>query len=126
MVHHCPYNDLLCLLGNKWNDKKFMPYTEMLQHIKRKFDIEKITESGPNETSKSWQVPGFSGRVGFITSMSDHFCNTCNRLRITADGNLKVCLFGSSEVSLRDMMRAGMDIVILINGQVPQMSNSIR
>jgi len=45
--------------------------------------------------------------VGFITSMSEHFCATCNRLRITADGNLKVCLFGPQEVSLRDAMREG-------------------
>jgi molybdenum cofactor biosynthesis enzyme MoaA len=39
--------------------------------------------------------------------MSEHFCNTCNRLRFTADGNLKVCLFGNTEVSLRDAMRGG-------------------
>lgn len=37
--------------------------------------------------------------------MSEHFCNTCNRVRLTADGNLKVCLFGNSEVSLRDALR---------------------
>lgn len=37
-------------------------------------------------------MPGFVGQIGFITSMSEHFCGTCNRLRITADGNLKVCL----------------------------------
>ena len=49
------------------------------------------------------------GRVGFISSMTDHFCGTCNRLRITADGNLKVCLFGEDEVSLRDLMRKGAD-----------------
>ncbi|CEP17212.1 hypothetical protein [Parasitella parasitica] len=39
--------------------------------------------------------------------MTDHFCGTCNRLRITADGNIKVCLFGNAEVSLRDMIRQG-------------------
>lgn len=39
--------------------------------------------------------------------MTDHFCSTCNRLRITADGNIKVCLFGNTEVSLRDLMREG-------------------
>lgn len=39
-----------------------------------------------------YKVPGFKGQVGFITSMSDHFCGSCNRLRITADGNLKVKL----------------------------------
>ena len=58
-----------------------------------------------DETAKAWRVPGFAGRVGFITSMSDHFCGSCNRLRLTADGNLKVCLFGNTEVSLRDAMR---------------------
>lgn len=53
-------------------------------------------------------MPGFVGRVGFITSMSQHFCDSCNRLRITADGNLKVCLFeGKGEVSLRDALRSG-------------------
>ncbi|XP_030212967.1 molybdenum cofactor biosynthesis protein 1-like [Gadus morhua] len=39
--------------------------------------------------------------------MSYHFCGSCNRLRLTADGNLKVCLFGNSEVSLRDELRSG-------------------
>lgn len=54
-----------------------------------------------------FRIPGHRGRIGFITSMTDHFCGTCNRLRITADGNLKVCLFGNAEVSLRDAMREG-------------------
>jgi molybdenum cofactor biosynthesis enzyme MoaA len=40
--------------------------------------------------------------------MSEHFCNTCNRVRLTADGNLKVCLFGNAEVSLRDALRQNM------------------
>lgn len=62
--------------------------------------------NGPNDTSKAFKVPGFAGQVGFISSMTEHFCGSCNRLRITADGNLKVCLFGNAEVSLRDEMRS--------------------
>jgi molybdenum cofactor biosynthesis enzyme MoaA len=51
------------------------------------------------------------GQVGFITSMSEQFCDSCNRLRITADGNLKVCLFeGKGEISLRDALRSGNSI----------------
>lgn len=46
--------------------------------------------NGRNDTSKAWKVPGHVGQVGFITSMTEHFCGSCNRLRITADGNLKV------------------------------------
>jgi cyclic pyranopterin phosphate synthase len=94
--------------GNRWNDKKFVSYKDMLNTIKQKYgNLERVIDESPNETSKNWKIPGFAGSVGFITSMTDHFCNTCNRLRITADGNLKVCLFGNTEVSLRDEMRAG-------------------
>ncbi|KAG8599265.1 hypothetical protein GDO81_002973 [Engystomops pustulosus] len=59
------------------------------------------------QDARAFKVPGFRGHIGFITSMSDHFCGSCNRLRITADGNLKVCLFGNAEVSLRDCLRSG-------------------
>ena len=40
---------------------------------------------------QAYKVPGFAGQIGFITSMSDNFCGSCNRVRMTADGNLKVC-----------------------------------
>lgn len=93
--------------GNGWNDGQFMPYTEMLARIEQHFPALEPLQGGPNDTSKTYRVPGFRGRVGFITSMSDHFCATCNRLRLTADGHLKVCLFGAAEVSLRDAIRAG-------------------
>lgn len=66
-------------------------------------------------------MPGFKGQVGFITSMSEHFCGSCNRLRITADGNLKVCLFGNTEVSLRDAIRnncSDEDLTALISAAV--------
>jgi len=95
--------------GNQWKDSKFVPYKEMTESIRREFgdQFRRMPDPTPNETAKAWGVAGFRGSVGFITSMSDHFCGWCNRLRITADGNLKVCLFGSSEVSLRDAMRVG-------------------
>ncbi|CAH3152829.1 unnamed protein product [Pocillopora meandrina] len=93
--------------GNKWNFKKFVPFSEMLESISQRWpNVEKVSDH-PNDTSKAYKVPGFAGQFGFITSMSEHFCGSCNRLRITADGNLKVCLFGNSEVSLRDSLRAG-------------------
>ncbi|KAB8070809.1 hypothetical protein BDV29DRAFT_180250 [Aspergillus leporis] len=91
--------------GNKWNQKKMLSYQEMLTVIQEKYPtLEKVTDHR-NDTSKTYQVPGFEGRIGFITSMTHNFCGTCNRLRITSDGNLKVCLFGNAEVSLRDIIR---------------------
>ncbi|XP_054652720.1 molybdenum cofactor biosynthesis protein 1 isoform X2 [Dunckerocampus dactyliophorus] len=93
--------------GNKWNFKKMVSYQEMLDHIRQQWPALERLQAGHTDTAKTFKVPGFKGQVGFITSMSDHFCGSCNRLRITADGNLKVCLFGNSEVSLRDVLRSG-------------------
>ncbi|KAJ0425829.1 hypothetical protein BJY00DRAFT_298412 [Aspergillus carlsbadensis] len=91
--------------GNKWSQGKMVSYQEMLALIREKYPtLEKVT-GHKNDTSKTYRIPGFQGRVGFITSMTHNFCGTCNRLRITCDGNLKVCLFGNAEVSLRDIIR---------------------
>ncbi|NWS46582.1 MOCS1 protein, partial [Probosciger aterrimus] len=93
--------------GNKWNSKKMVSYKEMLDTIKQQWpELEKLP-CATSSTAKSYKVPHFQGQISFITSMSEHFCGSCNRLRITADGNLKVCLFGNSEVSLRDHLRSG-------------------
>ncbi|KAI9675769.1 MAG: hypothetical protein M1817_001136 [Caeruleum heppii] len=91
--------------GNKWSQGKMLSYGEMLQLIRAKFPELRKFQDHKNDTSKTFEVPGFRGRVGFITSMTHNFCGTCNRLRITNDGNLKVCLFGNAEVSLRDLLR---------------------
>lgn len=92
--------------GNQWDDSYLLPYQEMIDRIQVHFPLERLPD-GPNETSKTFKVRGHRGMIGFITSMTEHFCEGCNRLRITADGNLKVCLFGRAEVSLRDAMRSG-------------------
>ncbi|SJX60095.1 related to Molybdopterin biosynthesis CNX2 protein [Sporisorium reilianum f. sp. reilianum] len=84
--------------GNKWQVQKLVPYRDLVKTIQQEFPtFERVANrDDPNDTSKHWRVPGHLGTVGFIT-----------RLRITADGNLKVCLFGNAEVSLRDAMRTG-------------------
>ncbi|XP_015278088.1 PREDICTED: molybdenum cofactor biosynthesis protein 1 [Gekko japonicus] len=92
--------------GNKWNFKKMVSYKEMLDTIKQRWPALEKLPCEASSTAKAYKVPNFQGQVSFITSMSEHFCGSCNRLRITADGNLKVCLFGNSEVSLRDYLRS--------------------
>lgn len=91
--------------GNKWSQGKMFSYAEMLHLIRERYPSLQKVQDHANDTSKTWHVPGFAGRVGFVTSMTHNFCGTCNRLRITSDGNLKVCLFGNAEVSLRDIVR---------------------
>ncbi|XP_050234559.1 GTP 3',8-cyclase, mitochondrial [Mercurialis annua] len=95
--------------GNVWNVKKLVPYSEMLDTVAKKFPGVKRLQDHPTETAKNFEIDGHLGTVSFITSMSEHFCAGCNRLRLLADGNFKVCLFGPSEVSLRDPLRSGAD-----------------
>ena len=103
-IEWMPFND------NGWNMTKFLSYDDMMDRIDSEVPLERIGD-GPNDTTKWWTVQNQASerksRIGFITSMSEHFCSSCNRLRITADGKIKVCLFGSNEkeVSLRDIMR---------------------
>ncbi|KAG0589706.1 hypothetical protein M758_1G039000 [Ceratodon purpureus] len=94
--------------GNVWKSKKLVSYMEMMDKIKQKYPSIYRKKDHSTDTAKNFQVEGFQGTVSFITSMTQHFCSGCNRLRLMADGNLKVCLFGPSEVSLRDAIRSGM------------------
>ncbi|KAJ0682438.1 putative lyase [Helianthus annuus] len=95
--------------GNVWNVKKLVSYAEMLDIVGKRFTGLQRIKDHPTETAKNFTIDGHQGTVSFITSMTNHFCSGCNRLRLLADGNLKVCLFGPSEVSLRDPIRNGAD-----------------
>ncbi|CDP07673.1 unnamed protein product [Coffea canephora] len=95
--------------GNVWNVKKLVPYSEMLDRVVKQFTGVQRIQDHPTETAKNFRVEGHQGSVSFITSMTEHFCAGCNRLRLLADGNFKVCLFGPSEVSLRDPLRLGVE-----------------
>uniref|UniRef100_A0A7N0TXK9 Radical SAM core domain-containing protein n=1 Tax=Kalanchoe fedtschenkoi TaxID=63787 RepID=A0A7N0TXK9_KALFE len=74
---------------------------------KTRYPSLKRLQDQPTETAKNFGIEGHEGTVSFITSMTEHFCAGCNRLRLLADGNFKVCLFGPSEVGLRDPLRRG-------------------
>ncbi|KAL8116708.1 hypothetical protein AgCh_023020 [Apium graveolens] len=112
LTHDKPINirfiEFMPFDGNVWNVKKLVPYAEMLGRVGKQFKIERIKDHH-TETAKNFRIDGHQGTVSFITSMTEHFCAGCNRLRLLADGNFKVCLFGPSEVSLRDPLRSGVD-----------------
>lgn len=63
--------------------------------------------------ARYWHFPGAAGTVGFISAMSNHFCANCNRLRLTADGNVRPCLFSDAEYSVREALRRGDDMRVL-------------
>lgn len=93
--------------GNGWDRSALVPAAETRERIEAAHGPLQPLADDPHATARTFTRPGWRGRVGFVASMTAPFCAGCNRLRITADGSLKVCLFGPAEVSLRDAVRAG-------------------
>lgn len=106
----CPvevrYIEFMPFLSNGWQRGKMLPYSEIRKRIEAKHRLTP-TAADKSAVAKEFAVEGARVRVGFITSMTDDFCGGCNRIRLTADGRLKVCLFAKTGPSLRDAMRAG-------------------
>ncbi len=103
--------------GNKWNSDKLVTLQEMLELIGSKYPISPA-ENEPNDTSKRFKIEGHQGSFAIISTMSNPFCSTCNRIRLTADGKIKNCLFSSSETDLLTPMREGVDILPLIKQSI--------
>jgi Molybdenum Cofactor Synthesis C len=70
-----------------------VPSSQLLEYLTTRYPNLQRAPDELNDTARSWKIPGYHGSIGFISSMSDHFCSSCNRLRITADGQIKVCCF---------------------------------
>ncbi len=85
-----------------------VPTTEILDRLSGIDAL--VADAGPtrgNGPATYYRYPGAPGTVGVITPMTHTYCGTCNRVRLTADGRLRTCLFGDHEVNLRDALRAG-------------------
>jgi cyclic pyranopterin phosphate synthase len=108
---------------NQWQPAGVFPFAQMRDIIEERYrliplagqpgDVAKdfaIAEhyGGSCEPTSSKSVDArYAGTVSFVTSMTDSFCSTCNRLRVMADGGIKSCLFYAPEINVRDAMRAG-------------------
>lgn len=79
---------------------------EVLVALRALGELVPVASPGGWGPARYFRFPGHKGTVGFISSVSDHFCNECNRLRLTADGRLKNCLFSNDEVDVRPAVRA--------------------
>ncbi len=86
--------------------------SEMLERLRPHFDLERATSgsgNAENDPARGWVCRRSGARVGFITSMSEHFCDTCNRMRLTAEGELRPCLHQNAGVDVRGVLRDGGD-----------------
>jgi cyclic pyranopterin phosphate synthase len=102
--------------GNQWNKDKLVSYAEILSQVNYNYSVEKVERmiDKPNDTAKNHKIVSYKGSFSVISSVTNPFCSSCNRIRLTADGKLKNCLFSNTETSLLDTLRAGGDIVPLI------------
>jgi cyclic pyranopterin phosphate synthase len=102
--------------GNQWNKEKLVSYAEILSQVNSFYTEQKVerTQDKPNDTAKNHKIESYRGSFSVISSVTNPFCSTCNRIRLTADGKLKNCLFSNTETSLLDTLRAGDSIEPLI------------
>lgn len=102
--------------GNQWNKEKLVSYAEILSQVNENYAAENVERliDKPNDTAKNHKITSYKGGFSVISSVTNPFCSTCNRIRLTADGKLKNCLFSNSETDLLDSLRAGKDIEPLI------------
>lgn len=88
-----------------WVARDFLSCASLRDLISRHVQLEKAAPAALAGPARMYTVPGARGRVGFISAVSDHFCKTCNRLRITSDGHLRLCLFSDRELRLAPLLR---------------------
>lgn len=114
---HIRFIEYMPFDGNGWSAAQVVTHRQILEMVGDRFPVEKL-QDGPNDTAKAYRVPGFAGTFAVIGTMSEPFCGTCNRLRLTADGKLKNCLFGQMETDLLGPLRRGEDLESLIRGTI--------
>jgi cyclic pyranopterin phosphate synthase len=93
---------------------EFVPADDMLARIGRTGDLRPVAGPGGNGPARYFAFEGAPGTVGVITPMSHNYCERCNRMRLTADGQLRPCLFGHLQTNLRDPLRRGEPLEPLI------------
>jgi cyclic pyranopterin phosphate synthase len=93
---------------------QFVSCTEAIRQVSEIAQLEPVAGPFGNGPARYYQFPDAPGTIGVITPMSHNYCDRCNRMRLTADGQLRPCLFGHIQTNLRDPLRAGQDLVPLI------------
>jgi GTP 3',8-cyclase len=93
--------------NNNWSSERFISTGEVLARIKAVGDLEPVEHHAMDGPAERFRIRGARGEVGFISAVSNHFCDTCNRLRLTAEGRLRGCLFSDKEIDVKTPLREG-------------------
>ncbi|WP_132053183.1 GTP 3',8-cyclase MoaA [Pseudocnuella soli] len=114
---HVRFIEFMPFSGNRWTSNKVVTLQQMLHTIGEQFDFIPL-KGVAHDTAKGFMVPGHAGTFSVISTMSAHFCGDCNRMRLTADGKLKNCLFSQAETDLLTPLRHGADVLPLIHQSI--------
>jgi len=114
---HVRFIEFMPFTGNWWTSNKVFTMQQMLQVIQEKYEVIRLQDQ-KHDTAKGYQVPGHQGTFAIISTMSANFCGDCNRMRLTADGKLKNCLFSEQETDLLSALRRGENVIPLIHQNI--------
>ncbi|MBK9274839.1 MAG: GTP 3',8-cyclase MoaA [Flavobacteriales bacterium] len=114
---HVRFIEFMPFAGNQWGRDRVYTYAEMLGRIGSAHAFEKLNDD-PHSTAKAYRVPGWPGTFAVISTVTEPFCGTCDRLRVTAEGRMRNCLFAREETDLLSALRRGEDIAPLIEANV--------
>lgn len=119
MPLHVRFIEFMPFDGNKWDWSKGISYKEILDMANAAYGnkVERLMDN-KNDTAKNYRIKGYAGTFAVISTVTNPFCDTCNRLRLTADGKLKNCLFSNHETDLLSPYRQGKDIIPIIREAV--------
>ncbi|HQV37690.1 MAG TPA: GTP 3',8-cyclase MoaA [Flavobacteriales bacterium] len=114
---HVRFIEFMPFAGNLWGRERVYTYSEMLGRIGSAHTIEKLDDD-PHSTAKAYRVKGWQGTFAVISTVTEPFCGNCDRLRLTAEGKLRNCLFAREETDLLSALRSGEDVSSLIEANV--------
>jgi cyclic pyranopterin phosphate synthase len=114
---HVRFIEFMPFEGNRWTSNQVFTMDDMLQQIGKKYNPIRLKDD-INDTAKKFAIEGHQGTFAIISTMSAPFCSTCNRMRLTADGKMKNCLFSKKETDLLSALRNGEDVLPLIQESI--------
>ncbi|WP_421876842.1 GTP 3',8-cyclase MoaA [Marinoscillum sp.] len=106
--------------GNKWDWSKGVSQEEILKTVRSKFGKVEPIDNPKHSTSVNFKVAHHQGTFGIVSTITNPFCADCNRIRLTADGKMKNCLFANSETDLLTPFRSGEELKPLILQTIQQ------
>jgi cyclic pyranopterin phosphate synthase len=114
---HVRFIEFMPFQGNHWNSSKVFTLQQILNVVQEKYSFIPLKDE-KHDTAKKFMVPGHAGTFAVISTMSANFCGDCNRIRLTADGKMKNCLFSKEETDLLSVLRRNEDILPLIHQSI--------